>query len=131
MTPANRHDELQDAMSRIGENLSLMDKRIDLCLASAEADLLQLRPTFCEESAKCWYDTYLTSEVNHVSYSWQELYAALLERSLIQPENAEITSAIMNIEEYRRIKKMKIERWSIPGLEYNHYLKSCRIKKLE
>jgi hypothetical protein len=134
MTPGNRHDEIQDAlreisgdaMARIGENLAMMDKRITLNLASVKSDLPRIRATICEENAKTWYESYLATDTTHVNYSWQESYAALLEQSRSQPDNNEIAAAVIIME-----KKRNIVRWKIPSLEYEHHLRSCRVKNLE
>jgi len=133
MTPANRHDAVQDSLgeiskatfSTISETLWGMDRKIEANLALVKDTLSRLAPTVTADNAQQWYSDYMASASNHMEYTWQETYVTLLEAQRSSSDE-KIAKSILSIE-----RKQRITRWLGDSLLYEHHLSSARQKDLE
>jgi len=133
MTPANRHDEVQDALreiskatfSTISETLWAMDKKIQANLALVKDTLSRLSPNITADNAELWYSDYMASALNHMEYTWEETYVTLLEAHKALADS-KIMKSIVTIE-----RKQAIIRWPENSLDYEHHLSLARQKDLE
>jgi len=133
MTPANRHDELQDALreiaricqEKIADMLVKKDMEIIMNLAYVDSELSKVKATVTEENAQQWYSGYLASESNHIDFSWEESYVILLEdyTSSLDPACERSCLAIE--------RKQGILRWNTTSIQYKQHYNAALYKQLE
>lgn len=134
MTPANRHDELQDALREISrvavegiaDMMTQMDAKIAANLAWVESFLPRLRPSVTEESAKQWYNEYLANDENHIVFQWEETYVMLLQALATDPLKEELTKSLRNIE-----TKQNMMRWELNSPQFEYHYKAALNKQME
>jgi len=133
MTPANRHDELQDALreisrtslEKIADMLVKRDLEITMNLAYVDSELSKIKATVTEKDAQRWYTEYLATDSNHINFTWEESYALLLEDYTHSSDSA-CGRSCLAIE-----KKQGITRWQTTSIQFKQHYSAALYKQLE